>query len=295
MEGAFIMTTKTHLAVIAALALGLGLLGCSSSGSDNNNGTPGADADSDGDADSGGDAAADADADGDGDTDTDGDGDTDTDTDADGDGDAAADAAPDSGYVDAGTCGNGTPEGWEACDDGNKNDYDNCTTSCTVNDHGFGQPCQCTGTGCTNMNFTAGTIVGCDAVTAPANSAKACTRSLKNFVGNNAWVAGGYCTVMAMKCTGNTTVCALAPKVGDYDAFAACPAGSSLVDQTRDVNYGGLKATMYTKFCAKTCTQDHDCRLYEWDSVWGAAGQYACIDSPTVSGDKICYDPRDFQ
>ena len=60
---------------------------------------------------------------------TDDDTETDSDVDSDGDGDAGSDSG-----TDPSVCGDGVPEGDEACDDGNLVSGDGCNSTCTMND-----------------------------------------------------------------------------------------------------------------------------------------------------------------
>jgi cysteine-rich repeat protein len=69
-------------------------------------------------------------------------------------------------------CGDGAPDPGEACDDGDADSMDACTTSCTVNDNHIGAPCECSGTACDDLDPTAGTITGCSAVAPLADSSR---------------------------------------------------------------------------------------------------------------------------
>jgi len=274
------------VASICMLFIMLPLSACDSGGDDSTDEKNSKNKDKNQD-DAGSDTDSDTDTDSDSDSDTDADTDSDSDTDSDTDADADADAG---GHIDAGDCGNSTPEGWEDCDDGNENNYDDCTSSCTENDHNIGQPCACTGGDCTNTDFSAGNSNGCDNVPSWTGADLACTRSLKNFYGQNAYVAGGYCTLMAIKCDGPAATCNLVPKMGDYDNFTDCPDNSVLEITTRKV----LTATISTKYCIRKCTEDHDCRVFEWDNLWNEQTQFKCMDSPSNPGETMCYDPRNF-
>ena len=191
------------------------------------------------------------------------------------------------------TCGNGTLDPGEACDDGNTEDYDSCTTSCTVNDQNIGAPCRCEGRECSDTDPTAGRIIGCDNVVEPSDGSAvvACGRSIENRVyGITIYSAGGSCTLMAMSCTGTPFVCDRAPVVGDTTAFA-CPRGYVEGTDTRTV----MGATLTTKICNKPCDGQNDCRWNEVedsDSPWaGACGQWQCLLDP-ATGEGVCGDPR---
>ncbi len=190
-------------------------------------------------------------------------------------------------------CGNGTVDPGEQCDDNNVNDYDDCTTSCTINDQNIGAPCRCEGRDCSDTDPSAGTIIGCDNVEVPTDGSAvlACGRSIENRTyGITIYSAGGTCTLMAMSCTGSTLVCSMAPVAGDVDAFT-CPAGSVEGTDTRTV----MGATLTTKLCNKACDSQNDCRWNEEEddgSPWeGDCGQWQCLIDP-ASGDGVCGDPR---
>ena len=186
-------------------------------------------------------------------------------------------------------CGNSAADTGEECDDGNADSTDSCTTSCTTNDHNIGAPCNCTGAGCGLTDFTAGTINGCDSVNAAGtNGEKACLYSgHESMSGTDTYFAEGYCTVMALKCEGGG-LCALVPAIGNYDTFT-CPAGYSLGQDSRTVM---TTLTISTKMCFKICTSPSDCRWNAYDTFRTACGQYDCIPNPTDAGTSICVDAR---
>lgn len=191
-----------------------------------------------------------------------------------------------------GDCGNGAPNPGEACDDGDDDSMDDCTTSCTTNDHHIGAPCTCTGTECEGIDFTAGTIAGCESVASLADSTRslACVRSVELVPGTNIYMAEGFCTLMALSCTGDTTVCPAIPVTGDVDAIT-CPTGYEIYTLTRTLG----TATITLKACLDPCTSDADCR---WNAVEGSSsplagqcGQYACLPR-SDSGANTCVDIR---
>jgi hypothetical protein len=194
-------------------------------------------------------------------------------------------------------CGDGEPDEGEACDDGDDDSFDECTTSCTTNDTTFGAPCRCTGSDCTGLDFTAGTIEGCDALAALADSTRslACVRSaVETVAGTTVTVYGanGACGLMAMGCEGSGMLCGFVPTTGDVDAIT-CPAGSAMMTDVR-TEMGGM-ITVTTKACTQTCTTQADCR---WNAVEpsgspfeGDCGRWTCLPDGD-GGATICVDPR---
>jgi cysteine-rich repeat protein len=187
-------------------------------------------------------------------------------------------------------CGDGGLDPGEACDDGNLDEFDDCTTSCTANDHGIGAPCACVD-GCDDFDFSAGAIVGCGGVAAPPDGAAvpACIRAVEIPVfGYRVYAAGGYCSLYATGCAG--AGCAVVPVVGDVDEFT-CPEGA--VPRTIVVDTGLVVVT--TKHCAVPCETQADCR---WNATEETrpdggriCGQWRCLYDPeTVS--FACVDPR---
>jgi cysteine-rich repeat protein len=187
------------------------------------------------------------------------------------------------------TCGNGSADPGEACDDGDADSMDACTTSCTANNHNIGAPCTCTGSGCSDTDFTAGTINGCSGVTIPPGSGGelACLRSIhESTSGYDTYYAEGYCTIMAVTCSGGG-LCIFVPQPGDFDTFA-CPAGTYEYLDERIV----MGMTITSKTCLEICDSDADCRWNAYDTFRSACGQYACLpapDDPTIS---VCDDAR---
>ena len=193
--------------------------------------------------------------------------------------------------LDTSLCGNGSDDPGEQCDDGNADSYDDCTTSCTTNDHNIGAPCKCTAD-CDGMDFTSGTIEGCAAATAyaDANRTLACTYTfVEETYGVQIFMAEGSCTLMAMSCEG--LLCGIVPVTGNVEAFT-CPEPYVLVTQLRSI--AGM--TITTKTCQIPCEIQSDCR---WNSTedpanheWaGTCGQYTCGDGGDA-GEWICGDPR---
>ncbi len=192
-----------------------------------------------------------------------------------------------------GACGDGGLDAGETCDDGDADSMDACTTSCTANDHNVGAPCTCTGSGCSALDFTAGTIVGCDTAAADENSTRtlACVRSVNDTTyGVQVYMAEGYCTLMAIGCSG--TFCFLVPTTGNVSTFS-CPAGYAVTTEVRTQ----MGMTITTKSCLVTCTSDSECRWNAAEaagSPWaGTCGQYACIPEGD-GGAYVCADPRNY-
>lgn len=187
-------------------------------------------------------------------------------------------------------CGDGSPDGREQCDDGDGDDTNGCTNSCTTNGYTIGSPCACTA-GCSTLDFTAGTIVGCDGAASYADSTRslACVRSSRDVShGIDVYAAAGFCTLLAVGCSG--TLCFMVPTTGDVDAFA-CPDGFVVLTEERVM----MGMTITARSCHPACDTDADCRWNaEEDSsiIWaGACGEYACVPLGE-GGASICADPR---
>jgi cysteine-rich repeat protein len=192
------------------------------------------------------------------------------------------------------SCGNGSLDPGEACDDGDADSFDACTTSCTVNDHHIGAPCRCTGSGCSALDFTAGTITGCSAMSGLEDSTRTlgCVRSSYDSTYSvSVYGAEGYCTLMAISCTGSW-MCVFAPTTGDVSRFA-CPSGYVVATETR-VELG---MTITTKSCMVACTSDRDCRWNAEElsgSPWyPGCGEWRCIPRGD-GGAYICGDDRNY-
>jgi len=188
-------------------------------------------------------------------------------------------------------CGDASLDPGEECDDGDTDSYDDCTTSCTINHHDIGDPCQCTGSGCSDLDPTAGTIVGCDNVEVPTDGSGelACGRSINNTTYDiQVYAAEGSCELLAMHCEG--FLCGFIDiEHGDIDTFS-CPA--PFVQSTDVRTTSGVTVT--TMLCAEPCDGQNDCR---WNAVeaasspWaGECGQWQC--APDDDGVNVCLDPR---
>ncbi len=187
-------------------------------------------------------------------------------------------------------CMSGAFDPGEQCDDGDRDTMNSCTTSCTLNIHSIGSPCQCT-SGCGGLDFTAGTIVGCDLAIPYANSSRtlACVRSARDAThGIDVFAASGFCTLLAVGCTG--TFCYMVPTTGDVDLFT-CPPGSAVLTEVRVM----MGMTITAKSCHPLCWTDADCRwnaVEDGSSPWsGSCGAYECLPLG-AGGQSICADPR---
>jgi len=187
-------------------------------------------------------------------------------------------------------CGNGTTDPGEQCDDGDDDSTDGCSTSCTTVDGLVGSPCRCT-TGCEVLDYTAGTIEGCDALASLEDATRtvACMYSAyDDSMGIEVHAAEGACTLMAVGCEG--AMCDFAPVTGDVDAFT-CPEGYVVMVDVTEV----LGMVVTTKACHLGCTSDADCR---WNAVegpespWsGECGRLRCLPLGE-GGESMCWDER---
>jgi hypothetical protein len=188
------------------------------------------------------------------------------------------------------SCPGGVADPGEQCDDGDTDTMNACTTSCTVNFQSIGSPCQCT-SGCDVLDFTAGTIVGCDSAIpyADENRTLACVRSSRDSAhGVAVHAASGFCTLLAVGCTG--TLCHMVPTTGDVDLFT-CPPGSAVLTEMRTM----MGMIITARSCHPLCWTDADCRwnaVEDGSSPWsGSCGAYECLPLG-AGGQSICVDPR---
>jgi cysteine-rich repeat protein len=195
-------------------------------------------------------------------------------------------------------CGNGTLDAGEACDDGDTDSMDDCTTSCTVNDRHIGAPCTCTGYACDRLVPWEGTVVGCTNVASHADSTRtlACLRSARETTaGVEIYFAEGYCSLVAVGCVSMISgACDAIPQTGDVSSFT-CPTGYEEMTEARSAA-GGL-ITVTTKSCHVICSSDADCRWKaeeETGSPWyGSCGEYRCVPRGDT-GAHICVDEQNF-
>ncbi len=189
------------------------------------------------------------------------------------------------------TCGNGVyePQYGEECDDGNAVDTDACDSSCIVNTKTIGSACTVSGINDNELDFSKGTITGCDNV--PANSGgcvRACLRTIKPPVGDNVYNPGGYCSLFATQCSG--LGCGLTNAVfGTFSTCTACPAGS-ILSETATTIFG---TTVTSRSCLKICETQSDCRWRQYDPHDAAKPNrwrgYLCTSIPSVkTGEKVC-------
>jgi cysteine-rich repeat protein len=181
-------------------------------------------------------------------------------------------------------CGNGTVDAGEACDDGNQDSYDDCTTSCTINDKNYHAPCKRMCNQNCDTDVSSGTFTGCDNVEVPVGAEGVCYVSTKFQLAPRHF-AEGECAATAQTCSGGI-LCP--PNIGDYNMLTECPAGTTLVDRTTMA--AGI--TVKTKVCQKTCETDADCRWNAFDSVWAASGEFRCQVTANSNDVKICADAQ---
>jgi len=134
-----------------------------------------------------------------------------------------------------------------------------------------------------------GDITGCDSVPAVWPGAKrACHRSYIGEMIPPGHYANGFCSLVAVGCSGNPMICNLGA-IGDYEAMKSCPENTALVEWTLEIDAGGLRGTLSYKNCAPICKTDEDCRNTEDDPVLEEKTQYQCLDK---GGVQFCQDPR---
>jgi cysteine-rich repeat protein len=180
------------------------------------------------------------------------------------------------------TCGNGVVDEGEQCDDGNQDSMDDCTTSCTTNDHGLHAPCSRSTTR-TDMDVTSGEIEGCENVEVPENMELSCVLSQNFYNVTLVYAAEGDCQTIALACDGG----ACPPTAGDYDADISCPAGAVLVEKEFE---GPFEVVVRSKVCQKACESDAECRWNAHDEFWDAPGRYRCEITPYSKGKRVCND-----
>lgn len=187
------------------------------------------------------------------------------------------------------TCGDAAHDQGERCDDGNLDSMDLCTTSCTVNNKNIGAPCTCSGPQCSNYDYTVGDIQGCENVQVPTGSGGvlACLRTPSFLPGSMPYYAEGYCSIIALTCEGS--LCGMVPSVGDMTSFE-CPGGS--YEHTGTSDFFGT--TLTYKVCLQACSSPSECRWNAMESADGPCGGMDCISLPEDPSVKVCDDPRNF-
>ncbi len=134
-----------------------------------------------------------------------------------------------------------------------------------------------------------GEIAGCDSVPADwPGAVLACRRSYAGGANRPSYFANGFCTLLAVGCTGTPIVCDIAT-IGDYAAMLSCPEGSALVITKVELDTAGLRSTISYKICAPICESNDDCRSNENDPVFDDKTQYQCLERDGV---RFCMDPR---
>jgi hypothetical protein len=94
---------------------------------------------------------------------------------------------------------------------------------------------------------------------------------------------------MSTSCDGPVLVCNSA-EFGEYDSMVSCPDGYVMLESTTFVETFLGDATVENKTCVPSCTDDSDCRVGEYDDVWGADAEYECVlDHDPI---RFCYDAR---
>jgi len=134
-----------------------------------------------------------------------------------------------------------------------------------------------------------GEIMGCDSVPKDWPGAElACHRSYAGDLSVPFYYANGFCSLVAVGCTGDSVICDLGI-VGDYEAMVSCPENSALVAWAIEISQLGLAAELSYKNCTPFCETDRDCRNTENDPLRGEKTQYKCLEK---NGVRFCQDPR---
>lgn len=163
-------------------------------------------------------------------------------------------------------------------------------------DKWIGSPCKCEGDLCDIAGAPTihrGNITGCEALPEEWPGALlGCMRTSDNTItiegAPDFYYAQGFCTLIAMGCNGDETICNSA-KRGDYELMTSCPEDTVMVAKEDSVSIVGLSSLVQTKLCAPVCEKDADCRIDDFDEVLNEPGQYECLEKDGV---KFCLDSR---
>jgi cysteine-rich repeat protein len=191
----------------------------------------------------------------------------------------------------AADCGNARVDPGEECDDGNADSMDYCTTSCNINDHGIGSPCQCPN--CYGIYVTREPIIGCEGVDLPPGTGGVlgCVHTMvEPYSGYQFFAAEGYCSIFALKCLGDEIDCAEVEDVGDMDTFT-CPTGYPYFG-VQCTGAGGIGIML--KFCLRPCTTAAQCMWNGYDTELGECGRMDCVPNEGNPAEHVCFDPRNF-
>jgi hypothetical protein len=154
----------------------------------------------------------------------------------------------------------------------------------------IGGACQCTDLPNSKCHDTltgntlpaGGDIANCNVPSGIAGAVKLCLRSFNSSNQSlypSTYFANGYCSLGTTKCSlGN--LCSF----GTYDDMVACPSGSVMVTDSTTILGGAV--SLNEKVCAKSCSDDNDCRT---------ADGYTCsVNSDKCANNtaKFCYDAR---
>jgi cysteine-rich repeat protein len=190
-----------------------------------------------------------------------------------------------------GKCGNGRLDPGEECDDGNSDSMDYCTTSCNINDHGIGSPCECPN--CYSFYVNRGPIIGCEGVEVPTGSGGelSCVHTfLEAYTGYKFFSPEGYCTIGALKCIGDEIDCQEVENIGDIDTFE-CPPGYPYFGVSCQ-GAGGIGIAL--KLCLRPCSSPAQCRWNGFDEDENECGRHSCIPHANDPERSVCFDNRNF-
>lgn len=132
--------------------------------------------------------------------------------------------------------------------------------------------------------------IGCEDVPDDwPGAVKACMRSYTGEFSPPLYYPQGFCTLAALRCSGDEIVCNASNIGSDYEAMTTCPKNTVLIMNHYVIDASGLYGEFDQKLCAPVCSEDSDCRVDEYDDVFDKPGQYQCVDR---NGIRFCIDPR---